>query len=627
MNRQKVIEERKCFGYGGFGHMASHCRNVGAEEPTLVFPNRFEMLKVRVIQRGEESSKEVARDMREILREEKAKRGVEKKKKLLREVTVKIELKQEEEEEGIITEVLLDSGATGLVMSEKFVRRHKFKRTKLERPVYVRNVDGMLNYVGPIVDMVEVEIFFKGHKERTSINVIGGQKWSVILGMPWLEYHNPEIDWKTGEVKMTRCLDECGKKWRVGKQTKPEWKKQEEQEEKKKRRKPTIEEIRMIERIMEEKEKEEEDLIELRAIDEMVPRWFHKYLKMFEKKDSERMSMRKAWDHAIDLREGFAPKKGKIYPLSRIEREEVQEFVKDQLRKGYIRPSKSPQTSLVFFMPKKDRKKRIVQDYQYLNSWTIKNNYPLLLISDLIDSIGKKKVLTKMDLRWGYNNVRIKEGNEWKAVFSMPEGLFEHTVMFFGLTNSPATFQAMMNDLLRDLVVEEKIAVFIDNVMVATETEEGHDEIVEEVLRRLEENDLFVKPEKYVWKVKEVGFLGVIIGEDGVRMEKKKVQGVIKWPVLKSVKNVQKFLRLANYYKWFVKDFAKIVRLLHKMMRKENKWSWEEGQQKAFDELKKRFTTEPVLVTPDLDKEMRVKVDVLDFATGGVLSMKCEYEK
>jgi len=155
---------------------------------------------------------------------------------------------------------------------------------------------------------------------------------------------------------------------------------------------------------------------------------------------------------------------------------------------------------------KKDRKKRIVQDYRYLNSWMIKNNYPLPLISDLIDSIGKKKVFTKMDLRWDYNNVRIKEGNEWKAAFLMPEGSFEPMVMFFGLTNSLATFQAMMNDLLRDLVVEEKVAVFIDNVMVVTETEEGHDEIVEEVLRRLEENDLFVKPEKYIWKVREVGF-------------------------------------------------------------------------------------------------------------------------
>ena len=169
--------------------------------------------------------------------------------------------------------------------------------------------------------------------------------------------------------------------------------------------------------------------------------------------------------------------------------------------------------------------------------------------------------------------MRIKERDEWKAVFSMPEELFEPTVIFFRLTNLPATFQAMMNDLLRDLVVEEKVAVFIDDVIIAMETEEGHDEIVEEVLRRLEENDLFVKPKKYMWKVKEVGFLGVIIGENGVRMEKEKIQGVVEWPVPKSVKDVQKFLGLANYYKQFVKDFAKIAKPLHKMMRKETKWS------------------------------------------------------
>jgi len=182
----------------------------------------------------------------------------------------------------------------------------------------------------------------------------------------------------------------------------------------------------------------------------------------------------------------------------------------------------------------------------------------------------------------------------------------------------------MMNDLLRDLVVEEKIVVFIDNVMIVTETEEGHDEIVEEVLRRLKENDLFVKPEKCIWKVREVRFLGVIIGEDGVRMEKEKVQGVIEWPVLRSVKDVQKFLGLANYYRQFVKDFAKIAKPLHKMMRKETKWNWGERQQKVFEELKERFTMEPVLVTPDLDREMRVEADTSDFVIGGVLSMKCE---
>ena len=166
--------------------------------------NKFEVLKVRVMQRGKGSSKEVAKDKREILREKKAKRGIEvrqakverkeKKEKYLREVMVKIRLKQEEEEEGIVTEALLDSGVTGLVMSKEFVKKHRFRRTKLKRPVYVRNVNSMLNYVGPIVNTVEVEIFFKGYKERMSIDMIEGQKWSVILGMLWLAHHNLEID-------------------------------------------------------------------------------------------------------------------------------------------------------------------------------------------------------------------------------------------------------------------------------------------------------------------------------------------------------------------------------------------------------------------------------------------------
>jgi len=124
------------------------------------------------------------------------------------------------------------------------------------------------------------------------------------------------------------------------------------------------------------------------------------------------MPTRKVWDHAIDVKEGFVPRKGKVYPLSSKEREEVREFIKEQLRKGYIRPSKSLQMVPVFFVGKKNGKKQMVQDYQYLNEWTIKNNYPLPLISDMLENIGTKKVFTKMDLRWGYNNVRIKEGDK-----------------------------------------------------------------------------------------------------------------------------------------------------------------------------------------------------------------------
>jgi len=318
------------------------------------------------------------------------------------------------------------------------------------------------------------------------------------------------------------------------------------------------------------------------------------------------------------------PKKGKVYPLSREEREEVREFIQEQLRKGYIRPSKSPQTALVFFIGKKDRKKRMVQDYRYLNEWTIKNNYPLPLISDVLENIGTKKVFTKMDLRWKYNNVRIKEGDEWKAAFTTPEELFEPMVMFFGLTNSPATFQAMMNELLRDLINIGKVAVFIDDVIVGTETEKGHDELVVEVIRRLEANDLYVKPKKCKWKVREVGFLGVVIGPEGIKMEEEKVKGVMEWPTLKCVKDVQKFLGLANYYHQFIEGFASIARPLHDMVKKDKKWDWMEKQEKAFRELKEQFTKEPVLAVLDLDKKLRVEVDASDYATGGVLSMEGE---
>jgi len=213
--------------------------------------------------------------------------------------------------------------------------------------------------------------------------------------------------------------------------------------------------------------------------------------------ESERIPTRKIWDHAIDLKETFKLQKGRIYPLSKNEREEVQNFVNDQLRKGYIRLSKSSQTSPVFFVDKKDGSKRMVMDYCNLNDQIVKNNYSLPLIADLIDNIESKQVFTKMDLWWGFNNIRIKEGDEWKGVFTTYMGSFELIVIFFGMTNSPATFQAIMNKILRDMINEGKVAVSVDNVLVGTETEKGHDEIVEEVLRRLEENDLYVKPEKY----------------------------------------------------------------------------------------------------------------------------------
>ena len=150
-------------------------------------------------------------------------------------------------------------------------------------------------------------------------------------------------------------------------------------------------------------------------------------------------------------------------------------------------------------------------------------------------------------------------------------GSFKPTVMFFGMTNSPATFQAMMNEILRDMINEGKVAAFVNNVLVETETEEGHDEIVEEVLKRLEENDLYIKPEKCVWKVQKIGFLGVVIGPDRIEMEKEKVDGILSWPEPKNVKDVRKFLGLANYYRRFIKNFTQVARPMNILMRKDVK--------------------------------------------------------
>ena len=147
------------------------------------------------------------------------------------------------------------------------------------------------------------------------------------------------------------------------------------------------------------------------------------------------------------------------------------------------------------------------------------------------------------------------------------------------MTNLLATFQAMMNEILKDLINEEKITAFVDDMLVGTETKEGHDEIVDEVLRRLEENNLYVKLEKCVWKVQKIGFLEVVIGSNGIEMEKKKVNRVLSWLMPKNIREIRKFLGLTNYYRRFVKDFARIVRLMNLLTRKDVKWWWEEKQE------------------------------------------------
>jgi len=468
---------------------------------------------------------------------------------MLREVWLNIGIEKLDTHESITVKALLDSGATGMFMDKKMAVKHGFRLQKLERPVAVRNIDGTNNSERAIIHQVEVNVYYKSHVERMRMDVCDLGKTDVILGMLWLQAHNLEINWEIGEVKMTRYPLLCRRNTKLEKR----------QKAKKGKRVVILEEEKMVRWAMEDKEdwgRDKEVEVDHKKIEEIVPKRFLKWRKVFGKMESEKMPTRKIWDHAIDLKETFKPRKRRIYPLSKNEREEVQNFINNQLKKGYIRPSKSPQMSPVFFVDKKNESKRMVMDYRNLNNQTVKNNYPLLLITDLIDNMRSKRVFTKMDLQWGFNNIRIKEGDEWKRAFMTYVGSFEPTVMFFGMMNSPTTFQAMMNEILRDMINKRKVAAFVDNVLVGTETEKGHDEIVEEVLRRLEKNNLYVKPKKCTWKVRKIGFLGVVIGSGRIEMEKEKVDGVLSWPKPKNVKDVRKFLGLANHYRRFIQNFA-----------------------------------------------------------------------
>ena len=321
------------------------------------------------------------------------------------------------------------------------------------------------------------------------------------------------------------------------------------------------------------------------------------------------------------MKNTFVPKKGRLIPLSLQEQKEVSDFIDDQTKKGYIRLSKSPQTSPIFFIPKKDGKKWMVQDYHYLNEHTVKNNYPLPLIQQLSEKLQGAKLFTKMDLHWRYNNVRIKEGDEWKAAFTCHWGSFEPLVMYFGLCNSPTTFQAMMNKIFADM--EDVMVVYIDDLLIFTKTDnqEEHDGIVLEVLWWLEEHDLFIKPEKCSFQVKEVKFLGMTISAEGIKMNNDKVQAILEWPTPKTVHGVRSFLGLANFYRRFIKDYAQVAHSLNNLTKKDQAFEWKEPQQKVFDMLKQRFTIAPILAFPDIDKQFCLETDASDFATGAVLSI------
>ena len=531
----------------------------------------------------------------------------------------------------IVEEGLLDCGATGKFIDQNYVKANQWKTKPLKKLIQVFNVDGTQNKRGTIKSYVELDIEIHGQRRKERLLVTGLGKQKIILGYTWLRQTNPVIDWEKGTLK---------------------WRKQ----DKKERQKTPV-------TITEERDKEahlnatqnplpdhelallistitdDDDVwinsksttatqiqaeINLKKkvlpLEEQVPPEFHDFLDVFSEEKAARFPEPRLWDHKIETKDTFIPKSCKTYNLTPQEQIELDKFLKENLEKGYIRPSQSPMASPFFFVDKKDGKLRPCQDYRYLNEHTVKNAYPLPLISELLDKLKGARRFTKLDIRSGYNNIRIRDGDQWKAAFKTNRGLFEPTVMFFGMCNSPATFQGLMDDIFGDMLNEGIIIIYMDDIFLFAPDERTLTENTKRVLARLRENDLFLKPTKCEFNKTKVEYLGMVIEEGKISMDPGKLKGLRDWPAPTTVRQVREFLGFGNFYRRFIRNFSELAKPLNNLLKKDQKFEWTTRCQQAFDLLKKRFTEEPVLMMPDHTKPFQIETDASKYATGAVLT-------
>ncbi|ESK83152.1 reverse transcriptase-rnase h-integrase [Moniliophthora roreri MCA 2997] len=426
----------------------------------------------------------------------------------------------------------------------------------------------------------------------------------MILGLLWLQYHNPRIDWETGEIQFLPRRKIQIKRFRgILNNTKSE--------------------VLIGAKITASQEMAHQQQTVKKDIDELIPKYLLGYRDRFEKGKAERFLPTRTYDHAIDLKLDFVPRNCKLYPLSPAEQAEQDKFLEENLWKGYIHKSKSPMASPFFFVAKKEKGVlQPTQDYRELNKGTIKNTYPLLLISELLDKLKGATVFTKLNLRNSYNNVRIKDGDQWKAAFKTNRELFEPTVMFFGLSNSPATFQAFMNDILSNFIDEGWCIVYMDDILLFSKDQTEHRERTEQLMRRLKKHDLFLKLEKCEFDIMEVVFLGMVIRPGYITMDPVKLAGIAEWEPPQTVKGVHTFLGFRNFYRKFIGKYAQLTRPMNDLLQKNRKFEWTKKCQIAFDLLKAKFLSELILVMPDIDKPFIIEADASKWATGAVLRQK-----
>ncbi|WVZ83101.1 LOW QUALITY PROTEIN: hypothetical protein U9M48_030279 [Paspalum notatum var. saurae] len=318
----------------------------------------------------------------------------------------------------------------------------------------------------------------------------------------------------------------------------------------------------------------------------------------------------------IDLVPGTAPVSKRPYRMAPDELKELKIQLQEQLDKGFIRPSSSPWGCPALFVEKKDRGARV--DYRPLNAITIKNKYPIPHIDIPFDQLAGAKVFSKIDLRSGYYQIKIREEDIPKTAFSTRYGLYEYLVMSFGLTNAPAFFMYMMNSVFMN-ELDKFVVVFIDDILIYSKNEEEHGEHLRVVLTRLREHKLYAKFSKCAFWLKEVGFLGHVLSEKGVAVDPSKVKDVLNWKQPETVTEIRSFLGLAGYYRRFIKDFSKIAKPMTSLTKKNASFTWGPKCEEGFQELKKLLTTAPVLAQPDVTKPFDVYCDASGQGLGCVL--------
>jgi hypothetical protein len=290
------------------------------------------------------------------------------------------------------------------------------------------------------------------------------------------------------------------------------------------------------------------------------------------------------------------------------ELKELKKHLTELQEARYIRPSSSPWGAPVLFVQKKDGSQRMCVDYRSLNDVTVKNKYPLPRIEDLFNQMRGARVFSKIDLRSGYHQMKIRPSDIHKMDFSTRYGLYEFTVMSFGLTNALAYFMNLMNKVFMEYL-DRFVVVFIDDILIYSKSESDREEHLRLVLQKLRDNQLYTKYSKCKFWISEVPFLGHIISNGGISMDPAKVKEIMEWNIPTTVMEIRSFLGLPGYYRRFIEGFSKIAKTMTSLLEKGREFKWNEKCQESFDQLKKRLMSPPMLVMPDLQKGFDIYCD------------------